>query len=223
MSNPQPPAFPAPTGQPVRPDVPVQRAPVPSSWDHPNAPARPVAPPPAPVEQVERPQQPWAPWWRRVCATLLDTVFLVPFAIAWYVGFDLLDQGSLFTLDNEWVGVDDGSTVLTGFIVLALARITMVAFNVWNTIVRQGNKGWSLGKEIMGIMVVGFDGKPIGKLLTIVRNVAHIVDTLALGLGWLWPLWDERRQTFADKIVGTCVLDISKMNLDRPAHRNVWE
>ena len=220
MSDPRPASY--PTDHPLRPDLPAQRTPVRSSWDHPSAPPRPMAPPPAPVEPEERPE-PWAAWWRRVCASLLDTVFLVPFMIAWYIGFDLLDQGSLWTLDGDFAGIDDGSTVLTGFIVLALARISMAAFNVWNTIVRQGNTGWSLGKEIMGIMVVGFDGKPIGKLLTIARNVLHLLDLLPLGLGYLWPLWDERRQTFADKIVGTCVLEVGKLDLTTPANRTIWQ
>lgn len=218
MSNQQPPY---PTDLPVRPEVPVQRAAHPTSWDHPAAPPRPVEYP-APVAPEERPE-PWAHWGLRVCATLLDWVFLVPFMIAWYIGFDLMDQGSLFTLDGELVGIGDGSTVFTGFVIVILARISASVFNIWNTIVRQGNRGWSLGKETMGIMVVGFDGKPIGKLLTVVRNFLHLLDLLPLGLGYLWPLWDERRQTFADKILGTCVLNIQKLDLTAPGQRNIWE
>jgi uncharacterized RDD family membrane protein YckC len=32
------------------------------------------------------------------------------------------------------------------------------------------------------------------------------VDSFFL-LGYLWPLWDDKRQTFADKICSTVVLD----------------
>jgi hypothetical protein len=34
----------------------------------------------------------------------------------------------------------------------------------------------------------------------------HWVDQMACYVGYLWPLWDNKRQTFADKIMGTvCV------------------
>jgi len=34
----------------------------------------------------------------------------------------------------------------------------------------------------------------------------HIVDGLSLFIGYLWPLWDKKRQTFADKIMSTVVV-----------------
>ena len=39
-----------------------------------------------------------------------------------------------------------------------------------------------------------------------VRQLAHIVDSLVCYLGWLWPLWDSKNQTFADKIMSTVVI-----------------
>ena len=41
------------------------------------------------------------------------------------------------------------------------------------------------------------------------RDLLHILDLLPLWLGFLWPLWDARRQTFADKIMKTVVLKVS--------------
>jgi len=34
------------------------------------------------------------------------------------------------------------------------------------------------------------------------------LDGLPCYLGYLWPLWDSKRQTFADKIVGTVVVRV---------------
>jgi uncharacterized RDD family membrane protein YckC len=42
--------------------------------------------------------------------------------------------------------------------------------------------------------------------MTFVRGLAHIVDSIPCDLGYLWPLWDSKRQTFADKICGTIVV-----------------
>ena len=38
------------------------------------------------------------------------------------------------------------------------------------------------------------------------RCLAHFVDSIACYVGWLWPLWDAKKQTFADKIMGTVVV-----------------
>ena len=42
--------------------------------------------------------------------------------------------------------------------------------------------------------------------MSIARYFLHIVDSLACYIGYLWPLWDEKRQTFSDKIVSSVVV-----------------
>ena len=49
-------------------------------------------------------------------------------------------------------------------------------------------------------------GQPIGMGLAFVRDIAHIVDSIICYVGWLFPLWDTKRQTIADKIMSTVVL-----------------
>jgi uncharacterized RDD family membrane protein YckC len=49
-------------------------------------------------------------------------------------------------------------------------------------------------------------GEPVGMLLAFVRDIAHIVDSIICYIGWLFPLWDTKRQTLADKIMSTVVL-----------------
>lgn len=39
--------------------------------------------------------------------------------------------------------------------------------------------------------------------MPIVRQIAHIVDGIIRYVGYLFPLWDPRRQTLADKIMST--------------------
>jgi RDD family len=48
--------------------------------------------------------------------------------------------------------------------------------------------------------------QPIGFWLSLVRQLVHWVDQMACYIGFLWPLWDHKRQTFADMITSTvCV------------------
>jgi uncharacterized RDD family membrane protein YckC len=72
-----------------------------------------------------------------------------------------------------------------------------------------GAQGQSPGKRVVGIKVVReSDGQLIGGGMGIVRVIAHFLDTLACLIGWFWPLWDDKRQTFADKIIGTVVIKL---------------
>ena len=72
-----------------------------------------------------------------------------------------------------------------------------------------GSQGQSIGKKVMNIKVVReIDGQIIGGGLGIARYFIHIVDALPCLLGYLWPLWDQKRQTFTDKIMGTLAIKV---------------
>jgi uncharacterized RDD family membrane protein YckC len=71
----------------------------------------------------------------------------------------------------------------------------------------QGIKGSSLGKALLRCRLVSAtSGRPVGFWVSLVRLALHAVDALPCLLGFVWPLFDRRRQTFADKLVSTvCV------------------
>ncbi len=52
--------------------------------------------------------------------------------------------------------------------------------------------------------------QPIGMGKAFVRDIAHIVDSVICYVGWLFPLWDEKRQTLADKMQSTVVVTVPK-------------
>jgi Mce-associated membrane protein len=45
-------------------------------------------------------------------------------------------------------------------------------------------------------------GDAPGPWTLLLRDVAHLLDTASI-VGWLWPLWDSRRRTFADMLTRT--------------------
>ncbi len=79
--------------------------------------------------------------------------------------------------------------------------------------------GWSLGRALFGIAVRTRDGAPPGLLRLLGRDLAHLLDTAALFVGWLWPLWDSRHRTFADLLLRTEVRNVEPPHRDmrRPA------
>ena len=63
--------------------------------------------------------------------------------------------------------------------------------------------GWTVGRALYGIRAVTRTGAPVSALRLLLRDLAHLLDTAAVLLGWLWPLWDSRRRTFADLLART--------------------
>ena len=90
--------------------------------------------------------------------------------------------------------------------IYGLMSLLSLGFWIWNML-RQGKTGQSIGKSAMGTYLVReSDGQYIGGGLSILRSIVHIVDVIPCFLGLLWPLWDAKKQTFADKIMGTVVV-----------------
>jgi hypothetical protein len=69
-----------------------------------------------------------------------------------------------------------------------------------------GRTGQSLGKRVTKIKLIGEQTEaPIGPTNAFLRDLVHILDAITC-VGYLWPLWDDKRQTFADKIMNTIVV-----------------
>jgi Mce-associated membrane protein len=83
-------------------------------------------------------------------------------------------------------------------ILVFAALLTMVNRMVFPTII-----GWSIGRALFGIEVLGPGGSPAGVGRLMAREFAHLLDTFSIFVGWLWPLWDPRRRTFADMLLHT--------------------
>ena len=99
--------------------------------------------------------------------------------------------------------------------VLAVVAIALVV----NRVVLPGVAGWSLGRAVFGIRVVGAGGQWAGMFRLLLRELAHLLDTAAAFVGWLWPLWDRRHRTFADMLLRTevHVVDRPRRNVRRLA------
>jgi uncharacterized RDD family membrane protein YckC len=121
-----------------------------------------------------------ASWIERVGASLIDGVIaIIPALVV------LVATGSM-------VGYD---------LIAFIGNMTIAYLN--------GSQGQSPGKRLLKLKVLRErDGSLIGGGMGIVRALAHILDALSCGIGYLWPLWDSKRQTFADKVIGTVVIKL---------------
>jgi len=99
-----------------------------------------------------------------------------------------------------------GTTQSGGNAALAfLMSLIILAVVVYNRFYL-GGRGQSFGKKTLGLTLVReASGQPIGMAKAFLRDLAHIVDALICYVGFLFPLWDKKRQTIADKIMTTVV------------------
>jgi uncharacterized RDD family membrane protein YckC len=105
-------------------------------------------------------------------------------------------------------GTDPGETPSAGAGLVAFL-LYLVSLGIWiyNRAIMMGRTGQSWGKQVLNLRLVRMaDGQPMGGGMCFLRDLAHILDALPCYIGFLFPLWDARRQTFADKIVSTVVL-----------------
>jgi uncharacterized RDD family membrane protein YckC len=70
-----------------------------------------------------------------------------------------------------------------------------------------GRTGQSFGKRSTKIILIGEEtNAPIGARNAFIRDLVHILDALTV-VGYLWPRWDEKKQTLADQIMKTIVIN----------------
>jgi uncharacterized RDD family membrane protein YckC len=85
-----------------------------------------------------------------------------------------------------------------------LAGMGWTAYNRW---IIAGRTGQSLGKRATKIRLIGEEtNAPIGATNAFIRDLVHILDALTL-VGYLWPLWHDSKQTFADQVMRTVVVN----------------
>lgn len=139
----------------------------------------------------------YAHWGWRVLSLFID-VFLM-FAPAALVVY-LLEMS--WGLDHPKIVIDADTWIhfqLTGLLVF---------LTIWavNRCLLQGLTGRSVGRMMTRTrLITAEEQKRPGVFRSGARDVAGVLNTLPLLLGWLWPLWDEKRQTFVDKMAGTVV------------------
>ncbi|SON61088.1 Proline-rich antigen [Mycobacterium simulans] len=157
------------------------------------------------------PSESYTPWITRVLAFLIDSApIVVVYGIGWVIAL-VTQQSSCVTSVNQY-DVSQycySQDSIIGVLAQGLASLLILAYWIWNWGYRQGTTGSSIGKSILKFKVVSENtGQPLGFGMSVVRQLAHFVDAVICYVGFLWPLWDAKRQTLADKIMTTVCLPL---------------
>ncbi len=168
--------------------------------------------PPAPGYQPYGPPPPYAGWGARVGAALIDGLIIgVPAAIFYVLGIVVGSTDMTCTTDDgpgSYSTSCSGGLSAGGVILMLIGALIALAGGLY-LLYREGVTGQTPGKKVLGIKLIReADGQVIGFGMSIVRRICHVVDGIPCYLGYLWPLWDQKRQTFADKILNTIVVKV---------------
>ncbi|WP_133056456.1 RDD family protein, partial [Mycobacterium decipiens] len=167
-------------------------------------------PPPGPAIRT-LPAESYTPWITRVLAALIDWApYVAVVGIGWVIM--LVTQTSSCVTDISQYDVGQfcvSQPSMIGQLAQWLLSLAGLVYLVWNYGYRQGTTGSSIGKSVLKFKVVSeTTGQPIGFGMSVVRQLAHFVDAIICYIGFLFPLWDAKRQTLADKIMTTVCLPI---------------
>ncbi|MEX2446682.1 MAG: RDD family protein [Dehalococcoidia bacterium] len=133
--------------------------------------------------------------------TVLDGLELAPLyrrAFAWLIDYAL--KSVIFFVILVVAGADPEApiTVTT----LLAGQLTRAGYD-WIFF----TPGWSPGKRALGIRIVRVeDGSEPGPRRALLRVAGTMLSEAAFGLGFLWAIWDRRRQTWQDKLGRTYVV-----------------
>jgi uncharacterized RDD family membrane protein YckC len=167
-------------------------------------------PPPGPAVHAQ-PADTYTAWISRVLAFLID---YVPILIVYGIGavIDMVTTEKTCVTDISQYDVSSYcgyQSSIIGLLAQGVAGLVIFAYWLWNWGYRQGTTGSSLGKGFLRFKVVSEKtGQPLGFGMSVVRQIAHFVDAVICYIGFLFPLWDAKRQTLADKIMTTVCLPV---------------
>lgn len=142
-----------------------------------------------------------AEWPARALGYLIDGALTLPGAVLMIAGLPSIEIDS-----------STGLATATGpGITYYLGILLMLGVSIWNRWIKGGQTGQTVGRGVIGTKLVSeATGQPIGPGLAFARDLVHFLDSAICLIGWLFPLWDAKKQTIADKLLNTVVVKAPK-------------
>lgn len=135
---------------------------------------------------------------------MLSLVFVIPGGIMIGLAYD-----DCVSFDDELYCPPGSPNVgmIVGGIILIIVGV-LVVFGIYVRAIAKTGQTW--GCKIVGIKIVGeMTGEPIGTGKALGRTVfAGFISANVFYLGYLWLIWDDKRQTWHDKVVDSVVIKV---------------
>jgi uncharacterized RDD family membrane protein YckC len=148
------------------------------------------------------PAAPLADWGPRVGASLIDAlVSSVPVLI----GYGVFIANIVSRAGNTYP--EDDNPQAYAIVIFVLGWAISLGLALWNRVFRQGRTGQSVGKSVLHLKLVDTRSfQPVGAGKAFLRDLLSGLFNNACFLNVLWPLWDDQKQTWHDKVMNTYVI-----------------
>lgn len=128
-------------------------------------------------------------------------------AVAFLIDMIIVSTLALITV-GIGVYLTNGITSDTSDLLNVLVPLYFLLFFLASTyfIFLQGFTGTTIGKMLLGLKLINYNGNTIGFWEAFVRWIGYYVSAVFLFVGFIWSLFDSNSQTWHDKIAGTYVV-----------------
>lgn len=141
---------------------------------------------------------------RRLAAMLYDSFLCVALLIVATFIYKLIQMGIYGEAQlRQWseAGALDGDPLLSTLLLLSLFGFFA---KFWT------HNGQTLGMQVWGIRVQNADGTAISVWQALLRFLVAILSWLALGLGYLWIVFDKQKRSWHDLYSDSLVVRLPK-------------
>ena len=144
----------------------------------------------------------YAGFWRRVAASLIDTILMIVVLALLTVPFGLMGMPIMMG--------HSGSFLITDIIPMVIVVTLWLKF------------GATPGKQLLDCRIVDSrSGQPLSLGQSLLRYVGYILSAIPFCLGFFWVAWSPRKQGFHDYIARTVVIRKAERNRDPIADKPI--
>lgn len=142
----------------------------------------------------------------RLIAFLVDLVIIsITTTVVVFAVTEIINFFGLKIFFNRWisgyVNAVTVNSVIRILVVLLYYIFSILYFAIFYSLV-----GYTPGKYLAGLQVVRTDGFRLGFWRSVVRGISYYLSALLLFMGFIWIIFDKKRQGLHDKIAGTVVI-----------------
>jgi uncharacterized RDD family membrane protein YckC len=139
----------------------------------------------------------YAGFWMRLCAYIIDYVFMTCLA---FVGGVVV--GILYGLIAVAAG-SKGDSGVSGLLGAAVGLFVLVFYNIHFV---SGRWQATPGKRILGLHIIRINGEPMTGGLAVGRALAYMLSSMTLFIGFMMIGWTNQKKGLHDIICGTRVV-----------------
>jgi uncharacterized RDD family membrane protein YckC len=149
----------------------------------------------------------FAGFGRRLVAFTIDNIIInIVFIIFLVIIVAAFAFGSLSGDADVWIADWTNPSRITSLALMV--TIFYIAVSIAYFTYFHGINGRTPGKMLLALQVLSAEGRPIGFGTAFLRAIGYLVSSLlfTLPLGFIWAIFDKKKQGWHDKIAGTVVI-----------------